>query len=135
MTDEEQLEQLRKHYHGLTPEQGLVTLAVRLYDRKFLPSEIAAMAENLKPESESEYGRLMRRTVALADYRFVPLLGRRADGAERGSGRRFHAVRYAADEAICGVKPGKRSAGWSLQTADEPTCATCRRRLEFDPLR
>jgi hypothetical protein len=52
MTDE-RLEQLRKYY-DMAPAQQLVTLAVRLFDRKFLPSEIEAMAWSLRPEPKVE---------------------------------------------------------------------------------
>jgi hypothetical protein len=48
-------------YFKMTPEQAMVALAVRLHDRKFLPSEIAAMAENLRPKPEKPLEAGMRR--------------------------------------------------------------------------
>ena len=55
------------------------------------------------------------------------LLGRCANGSERDRGRVAHAVgrRWAA---LCGVTPGKRSAGWSDTAAPLVTCPRCARR-------
>jgi hypothetical protein len=40
------------------------------------------------------------------------LAGRCANGGERDGGALYHAVRGYC--ALCGAKPGKRSAGWSM---------------------
>src|SRR4051812_38955880 len=56
---------------------------------------------------------------------FLRMMGRGHDGAERGSGSRFHAVPEGASEALCGARPGHRSAGWSAQEGDHATCPRC----------
>ena len=66
------------------------------------------------------------------------LAGRCANGYERGKGSVIHAVPHSdmlvkngwcLDSAICGAKPGPRSAGWSHR-ADQPiTCPKCLRKL------
>jgi hypothetical protein len=65
-------------------------------------------------------------------YLFLRLMGRCRDGAERDSGTRFHAVRVGCWSAICGAKPGKRSAGWSSHQGTEPTCPLCRDQLGLE---
>jgi hypothetical protein len=61
---------------------------------------------------------------------FLRLAGRCANGAERDGGSKYHAV--AGYVALCGAKPGRRSAGWSLYPGDMVTCPRCRRKLEAD---
>jgi hypothetical protein len=67
------------------------------------------------------------------------LAGRCANGYERGQGVRVHAVPYTDDlarngyaiqRALCGAKPGPRSAGWSYSGMRLVTCPTCLRALE-----
>lgn len=61
--------------------------------------------------------------------RAVPrrLAGRCADGAERGAGRKFHALREDrhSDVAACGARPGRLSAGWSVELGESITCPRC----------
>ena len=40
------------------------------------------------------------------------LAGRCANGSELDCGTRFHAVPEHAEIALCGARPGRRSAGW-----------------------
>lgn len=65
------------------------------------------------------------------------LAGRCANGYERDSGRVTHAVDYNGRSdgdyhmgaAVCGAKPGRRSAGWSSYRWASVTCPRCLRRL------
>lgn len=64
------------------------------------------------------------------------LLGRCANGSERDSGKVRHAREGRAWQALCGVNPGRRSAGWHEYMLGEPrpsldqvTCPKCRRAL------
>lgn len=59
----------------------------------------------------------------------VSLTGRCANGAERDSGRLYHAVPDDGYIALCGAKPGRRSAGWSSHLGTEVTCRRCLRKL------
>jgi hypothetical protein len=58
----------------------------------------------------------------------LKLAGRCADGFERGKGSRYHAVNGYV--ALCGAKPGRRSAGWSSHAGVAVTCPKCLRKLE-----
>lgn len=71
-------------------------------------------------------------------YLPATLAGRCANGYERDQGRRTHAVPYsetlagngyAIHAAVCGAKPGARSAGWSLRADLQPNCPRCLARL------
>lgn len=62
------------------------------------------------------------------------LAGRCANGHERDQGSRVHAVPhseelerngYVIDRALCGAKPGPRSAGWSYTGQRTVTCPKC----------
>lgn len=62
------------------------------------------------------------------------LAGRCASGRERGQGMRVHAVPrsdelerndYCVTRALCGAKPGPRSAGWSYFGQRAVTCPRC----------
>lgn len=56
------------------------------------------------------------------------LVGRCADGAQRGGGTRTHLVPMgtAFGRALCGAKPGRLSSGWSAVDGPEtPTCPRC----------
>jgi hypothetical protein len=63
-----------------------------------------------------------------ADLKFLRLAGRCANGAERDSGSKYHAVR--GNVALCGAKPGPRSAGWSTYPGEAVTCPRCLTKLE-----
>lgn len=52
------------------------------------------------------------------------LAGRCANGAERDGGARYHAV-PASGAALCGAKPGRRSAGWSPYEGPAVSCPRC----------
>jgi hypothetical protein len=54
-------------------------------------------------------------------------IGRCANGAERDSGRIYHAVEGWT--AICGAQPGRTSAGWSHEEGSRITCQRCMKRL------
>ena len=56
---------------------------------------------------------------------FRRLTGRCADGFERGGGRVWHAVRAENWSAMCGVQPGRASAGWSEGKNTYLTCPRC----------
>lgn len=62
-------------------------------------------------------------------YRIRQLLGRCSDGAERGRGIKTHAVVGGAWDALCGVSPGRMSAGWSYEDVKELTCPRCLKRV------
>lgn len=64
-------------------------------------------------------------------YAFRSLLGRLTSGKELGRGSLVHAV--DGWTALCGKKPGPRSAGWSSEYTHEAvavSCEKCRKRLE-----
>lgn len=56
------------------------------------------------------------------------LAGRCANGAERDGGTIWHAVPATSYSALCGAKPGRRSAGWSMRLGDVVTCERCLRK-------
>ncbi len=60
------------------------------------------------------------------------LAGRCANGFQRDSGVRWHAVRLDEYKAICGATYGRRSAGWSpyAKIGQEVTCPKCKKKLE-----
>jgi hypothetical protein len=79
---------------------------------------------------------ILRRSVSpdLVESRdaLVPRVARRAgrctSGFELGRGTIYHLV--SGEVAVCGVRPGRRSAGWSDGDAgQEVTCPACRRRM------
>jgi hypothetical protein len=53
------------------------------------------------------------------------MTGRCADGAERDSGVRWHAVPREGWKALCGANPGRTSAGWSEYLGEQVTCPRC----------
>ena len=73
-----------------------------------------------------------QRTVLI--YLPKRLLGRLADGRERGAGYACHSVpeaEAAFGRALCGRTPGgKRSNGWTDHGAARVTCPRCLRKLD-----
>lgn len=69
-------------------------------------------------------------------YAVRMLAGRCVNGSELGSGTRWHAVPIGehgmAWTALCGAKPGRRSAGWSswIVRGQAVTCPRCSKKLE-----
>ena len=68
------------------------------------------------------------------DFLPASLAGRCANGYERDQGPRVHAVPfseglarngYVITRALCGAKPGARSAGWSYFGPRALTCVKC----------
>jgi hypothetical protein len=61
------------------------------------------------------------------------LAGTCSNGFERGRGARYHAVPLMGDDytsrALCGAKPGRRSAGWQDPSAHPVTCPRCLARI------
>ncbi len=53
------------------------------------------------------------------------LTGRCADGAERDHGSLFHYLEPGQWKALCGAKPGRRSAGWGSEVREFATCPRC----------
>lgn len=77
--------------------------------------------------------------AAIASARANPLaahylIGRAWNGFERDAGRIIHAVpegsAYSHARALCGVRPGRRSAGWSAYPEPAVTCPRCQRLLK-----
>lgn len=68
----------------------------------------------------------MRETIPYNRYEVRQLIGRGGEG-ERGRGTRYHAVQ--GWDAVCGVSPGRMSAGWSYQTGESVTCPRCLKRI------
>jgi hypothetical protein len=74
--------------------------------------------------SDATTGRLFVRCMA----------GSCRNGFERDSGRLYHAVvcdadpSYSAVPALCGRRPGRRSAGWSQASAPGVTCPRCQKK-------
>jgi len=63
--------------------------------------------------------------VVLGDRASIrQMAGRCADGAERDSGELWHLV-MPNGIAICGRRPGRRSAGWSSEQGATVTCSRC----------
>ncbi len=62
------------------------------------------------------------------------LIGRAWNGAELDRGHVTHAVpqdsAYTHAPALCGVRPGRRSAGWSAYAEPTVTCPRCLRKLK-----
>lgn len=63
---------------------------------------------------------------------FRMMMGRCADGAERDSGRLYHALPEGQWTAACGAKPGRRSAGWSVHKGESVTCKRCRAKMQTE---
>jgi hypothetical protein len=65
--------------------------------------------------------------VDLENFDIMYLAGRCVDGAERDGGTRFHVVNLTTAKALCGARPGKRSAGWFGAWIRPPqiTCPKC----------
>lgn len=64
------------------------------------------------------------------------LAGRCANGAERDCGTLNHAVDSETWKALCGAKPGRRSAGWRPELDNDPqyadlkvTCPRCLKKM------
>ena len=60
------------------------------------------------------------------------LMGRLANGFERGAGTRIHLVdddveQYAHGRALCGAQPGRRSCGWDVDhyIGQAVSCPVC----------
>lgn len=58
-------------------------------------------------------------------FRIQKLSGRCANGCERDSGQRSHAVPTTSARALCGATYGRTSAGWSDYDGTEITCPRC----------
>lgn len=67
-------------------------------------------------------------------YAVMMLAGRCANGSELDHGTRWHAVKPGEYRAVCGAKPGRRSAGWSSYTTlgQIATCPRCIKKLTID---
>lgn len=67
-----------------------------------------------------------------SDFSILYLSGRCVNGAERDSGTKFHVVSNISGKALCGIKPGKRSAGWldAWQLPQQITCPKCLRKSQ-----
>mgnify|MGYP003577900410 CR=1 FL=1 len=64
--------------------------------------------------------------------------GQCADGAERDGGKLVHLIPDMGPEgwavaAACGMRPGRRSAGWQGVPGREGTCRRCRSRAGLGP--
>lgn len=62
-------------------------------------------------------------------YEVLSMTGRCANGAQRDSGTRYHAVRFGEYKAVCGTTHGRRSR-WSEYHGDAVTCPRCIKKLE-----
>jgi hypothetical protein len=68
----------------------------------------------------------------ITEIRTSYLAGRCANGAERDGGTLYHAIPVGSWTAVCGARPGKRSAGWSesgFERQHEVTCPKCAKRI------
>lgn len=70
-------------------------------------------------------------SMELPEIRFTYRTGRCANGFERDGGTIIHAVPRHSDRALCGVRPGRRSAGWSenWDCYSQATCPRCLKKL------
>jgi hypothetical protein len=80
---------------------------------------------NGDPESA---GATRKRWEEKMEFQPMYLLGRLANGAERGKGRIVHAV-PPRGPALCGTDYGRMSAGWQHAESAEITCSRCLDRL------
>lgn len=73
------------------------------------------------------FGDIDREMVLVARYK----IGRCANGAERDGGYVRHAILKNECTAVCGVTPGRSSAGWSheAEPLDKVTCPQCLKKL------
>lgn len=56
--------------------------------------------------------------------------GKLANGAERDKGKIVHLAKHLGfEKALCGAKPGKRSAMGFIQTEMELNCSKCQNKL------
>lgn len=64
-------------------------------------------------------------------YQVMILAGRAANGSQRDSGTRWHALREGEYKAICGATYGRRSAGWSsfIKLHQPVTCPSCLKKI------
>lgn len=64
------------------------------------------------------------------------LAGRKRIHVPRVGGVLFHAVPAGDLRAVCGVAPGRKSAGWDCEAIDgaAPAVVTCRRCLAWRPV-
>ena len=74
-----------------------------------------------------------QRTLARG-YEISSMTGRRANGAERDSGRLYHARTLDTNgtpshRAVCGATPGRRSDWGAWGTDNEVTCQRCKKKL------
>lgn len=76
----------------------------------------------------------MSPSTDLSNYCATHKTGRCANGGERDRGAVLHAVERGADleAALCGAKPGRRSAGWSITQLPlaKVSCPRCLVRVE-----
>ena len=96
---------------------------------------LCTMCRMNKKEASADLCADCQRTVERG-YEISALAGRCANGAERDSGTRFHALMLddnnnASYKALCGQAPGKRSAGWSSWSPPDRvvTCPRCLKKL------
>jgi hypothetical protein len=61
-------------------------------------------------------------------WRTATLLGRLSSGLESDRGTVVHAVTFSG-VALCGRRPGSRSAGWRSEESEIVTCTRCVKRL------
>ncbi|MCJ2081551.1 hypothetical protein [Methylobacterium sp. J-090] len=91
----------------------------------------AARIEGLRLEREAFLAAAPR--YALGDGGFARserLMGRCANGNEADRGRVFHVVAEGPDgKALCGVKEGTRSVGWTGPSEEPASCPKCLARL------
>jgi len=64
-----------------------------------------------------------------SEIRPLTLAGRCRNGAERDSGRIYHAVPGSHWKAVCGATYGRTSVGWSPHVGREVTCPKCLKRM------
>ena len=65
-------------------------------------------------------------------YTPMTMTGMCRNGAQRDSGRLYHAVvedGVGWDKALCGARPGKRGNGWSAHHGAAVTCPRCLKKL------
>ena len=102
----------------------------------------AALREKARALGAERVRALIAADAGLADTLPASLAGRCANDCERDQGVRVHAVPYsqalasngyAINSAICGAKPGPRSAGWSYSGPRPVTCPRCLARMRTTP--
>jgi hypothetical protein len=97
-----------------------------------LPEFLAGYSAELQESAAYAYKKEADFAVKVAAGDFLPmeLIGRCADGFQRDSGYRIHAVPQGHGRSLCNKKPGSRSVGFAIRNGATITCPACLKAIE-----